>query len=121
MLTRQFVIRTAAFQHQTLQIHVPKMADSSPSCLSLCYVVAMATVRHRSGCSSLFSTSSLLICAVAIIGSAQGLAELNDLQEDKHIQPLVKPGNTQGDTYARNMAESSREYPTHKHKRLSQT
>lgn len=30
---------------------------------------------------------------MANIGSAQGLPDLNDLQEDKHIQPLVSPGN----------------------------
>lgn len=34
---------------------------------------------------------------MAIIGSARGLAELSDLQEGKHIQPLVKPGNTDRD------------------------
>lgn len=104
-------LHTATFQHQSLQIHIRKMAVSFWHFLLVTY-----------GCHSnrqpqcwMLCTASLKIYAVTIIGSSLRLAEPNDLQKDKHIQQLVKPGN--GERHMQgNMAEPSGEYPTHRHK-----
>jgi len=69
------------------------MADSSRSSLNVLCGLPRQLSAPASGCFSLFSTSLLQIYVAVITGSARGLAELNDLLEDKHIQPLVKPGN----------------------------